>query len=395
MVLLGNYDDHDTIEPGPGVDIPSRWVSRYLNTRYFEFPDGIAVRAREGWRADPDSSTNQPRLIHGQKNYLDDNSEASGLVDLSEYRVRWWLLKDRESRAEKPEFAMGGHFAGLFRGELYEMRTGRAGMSTLQQFGVIFGHDRVALYVEPRNGSSARISSNTARTILLRDGKALPLADWAAEFRAQMPQGIRDHIDAVISGTGSSSHRDSIKERLKNYEKLYRLSRYRPRAGGSFRTEDPRSGNRRGPRMVDRQTSSASPEGTRRQVDKTGALLSSMLADGGQAADRVEKGLDLPHATWVSREAGTRAEGEIEDRAARFLREDNLIKINADFRVFTDMIEFWCRDRGVEPGNQVIVDIVHDWFEQALVETVIGCQALQGAQRWDPEELDRASLRRR
>jgi hypothetical protein len=388
VVLLGRSDGHNTVEPPEGAETPSRWVNRYLNARYFRFPEQIEIKAREGWKADPEAKSNLLRGVRGQDSYLEANSDTRGVAELSECRVHWSILSEREARQDAPELVTTGHFAALFHDELYEMRTGRAGMSVLQQFGVIFGHDRVVLYIEPRNGSSARISSNTARTQLLRDGQPLPYADWAAEFRADMPQEIRDHIDAVISGTGSSSHRDSIKERLRNYEKLYRLSRYRPHPRGNYAIEDPRSGRARDRRRGE-NGSHRSGDG-RRQTDRAGSLLATMLADEGRPAERAPKDMEIPQTLWISREQGTRAEGEMEDRAAKFLREDNLIKINGDFRGFTDMIDYWCDDRGVERGNQVIADVVHDWFEQALVETVIGCQSLQGSQRWDPDELDKA-----
>jgi hypothetical protein len=118
-----------------------------------------------------------------------------------------------------------------------------------------------------------------------------------------------------------------------------------------------------------------------------------MLSDEGRPAERAgSKELDPPRAIWISRadEPPTRAEDEIEDRAARFVADDNVIKINADFRGFTDVIDYWCDEYDVERGHKVIVDVVHEWYEQLLVETVIGCQALQGAQRWDPDEINTA-----
>ena len=33
---------------------------------------------------------------------------------------------------------------------------------------------------------------------------------------------------------------------------------------------------------------------------------------------------------------------------------------------------------------------LHQWFEQALVETVIGVQQLRGSKEWGPEEIDKA-----
>ena len=46
VVLLGNNDYDDTMAAPKGAPSPSRWVARYLNTRYFRFPDGVNVRAR-------------------------------------------------------------------------------------------------------------------------------------------------------------------------------------------------------------------------------------------------------------------------------------------------------------------------------------------------------------
>ncbi len=34
--------------------------------------------------------------------------------------------------------------------------------------------------------------------------------------------------------------------------------------------------------------------------------------------------------------------------------------------------------------------MVHQWFEQALVETVIGVQQLKGSKEWPPDDIERA-----
>jgi len=41
---------------------------------------------------------------------------------------------------------------------------GRAGLPRLQGFGVIFGTDRVVIYVEPNFTAARPVTSNTART---------------------------------------------------------------------------------------------------------------------------------------------------------------------------------------------------------------------------------------
>jgi hypothetical protein len=393
VILLGKEENDSTAEPPIPVPTPSRWIARYLNARYFQFPEGLEVKAREGWTADPGAEKrNLRRTVRGQGQFLNTFStvDQRGVVQLTDARVHWWILDDSEKRRNASDLVNTGHFATLFQNELYEMRNGRAGVSRLQQFGVIFGYDRVVLYVEPMNGSH-NITANTARTQLLRDSQPLPYADWAVEFRADMPQAIRDHIDSVIAGASGTDHHDAIAERLRSYQRLFKLSRYRLRPDGARHVQDPviprpKPGRRsRGEELIESEPSS------RRKQDTTGRLLAAMLADPGQPADEVvPPEQDLPRVTWVSLTDNTRAPGTLDDRAAKYISEDNLIQANGDFRVFNDMADYWCDQYKLDRGSKLVTEVVREWFEQALVETVIGCQALQGEKEWSPAEIETA-----
>jgi hypothetical protein len=75
---------------------------------------------------------------------------------------------------------------------------------------------------------------------------------------------------------------------------------------------------------------------------------------------------------------GTRAYGDIEDRAAKYHANQDLLLINSYFRGFVDMVEFFAREfRDQTSIQEIIEDAIHSWYEQALVETVIGIQAMQ------------------
>jgi hypothetical protein len=390
VTLLGRDPEHNTMQAPEGVPTPSRWITRHLNARYFRFPDGVEVKAREGWEADRDAKSNLLRVIRGQENFLDRFSDQRGAVDIGDAVIHWWILSDAEERRSVSELVNTSHFATLFQDELYEMKTGRAGTARLQQFGVIFGHDRVVLYAEPKNGPTRPISSNTARTQLLIDGQELPYADWAHAFREQMPQEIKELMEAVISHASSESHRDSIADRLSNYARLYQLSRWRRNLRGEVRVSDPTlSGTLNGERGTETEEPKP-PARPRKAHDPIGAALAGMLADAGQLAQPEQVSNDFPTVRWLSLSDGTRAEGDIEDRAARFISEDNIIQANADFRVFTDMTDYWCDEYGLGHGNKIVTDVVHEWFEQALVETVIGCQSLQGERMWNLDDIRKA-----
>lgn len=68
--------------------------------------------------------------------------------------------------------------------------------------------------------------------------------------------------------------------------------------------------------------------------------------------------------------------------------DQNLLQINADFRVFTDMIDRWCEAYGDVAGARgAVEEVVQEWFEQALVETVLGAQSLRGSPQWTIEDI--------
>jgi hypothetical protein len=41
-------------------------------------------------------------------------------------------------------------------------------------------------------------------------------------------------------------------------------------------------------------------------------------------------------------------------------------------------------------ANELVKDVVRGWFEQALVETVIGVQGLQNSKEWSPDDIQKA-----
>ena len=99
----------------------------------------------------------------------------------------------------------------------------------------------------------------------------------------------------------------------------------------------------------------------------------------------------FPEIVWISVKDGTREVGDLEDRAAKFLLDQNKLLINGDFRVFTDMTDRWVREYKDRHGfHDVIESSVRTWFGQALVETVIGVQVLKDSEEWSIDDVDKA-----
>ncbi|GGQ82882.1 ATP-binding protein [Couchioplanes azureus] len=387
VTLLGNAPDEDTMAAPEGIKPASRWVSYYLNTRYFRFPDGVTVKAREGWtKPRENTDTNILRTITGQEHYLTRHAESNGKVKLTNATAHWWILREEKaSGSNSGVYASNGHAAALYRDELYEMVTGRGGMARLQHFGVIFGSNRVVIYIEPHHSETCRITSNTARTQLLLNNEPLPWSDWMAEFRANLPAEIRELMEAVSAGSADSNHQKSIKDRLKEIRNLFRLSRYRTTPNGSVNVTAEKPDHDSTP--VDGVGSSGGG-GRGGKGGRGNDVYSLFLIDeDGTPADLVG-GHDDPKVQWISTENGTRAPGLLEDRAAHYLQDQNLLQINGDFRGFTDMIDRWSAEYAATPGARPqITDVVQEWFEQALVETILGVLSLRGSREWTPNDL--------
>lgn len=387
VVLLGTSPDDATIEPPPGVRMPRKWILRYINSRFFRFPAGVTVSVREGWELPRGDKHNFLRKATGQGPWLEDNALESGVVRLPDTKanVRWWIIKPGVD-TNSGHYTPGGHVAALFQDELYELVFGTAGYARLQSFGVVFGVERVVLYLEPDSQGDHVVNANTARTQLLIANEPLDWPAYAAEFRALMPQELRDYQDEIGQAANQTDHRKAIRERLKTIQELFRFGRYKPRPGGLNSALPGASAGGTDGEAIDRPKKESSSSGTR--GGRRGDIYSLFAEEGGVDADAVNFPVE-PETTWVTLADSTRAPGLMEDRAAKFLPETNQLLINGDFRAFTDMVDRWTERYGHVPGcKPAVQEVVREWFEQQLIETVMSALALkQGGAKWSMEEL--------
>jgi hypothetical protein len=388
VVLLGKSDEDNTIEAPVGTAMRSRWILRYLNQRYFRFPAGIKVQAREGWENPRDDKKhNFLRVVEGQGPWLDRNADSKGSVPLTDATAHWWILKEAVDR-DSGHNAGGGHIAALYQNELYEMSLrSSGGIAKLQMFGVIFGSDRVVIYVEPTTEGGGQVTANTARTQLLIDNEAIDWSAWASDFRGSMPDEIKLLQEEIGSHSGDKSYKQKILDRLKDIRDILRFSRVRPSSNGAVPyDEDAKvAGGESNPSDIART-------GHREAGSKGGKSgdIYALFAEASEAlGDQVETN-DAPDVKWVKVADGSRVPPDLNDRAARFHLSQNLLMINADFRVFTDMVDRWVAAYAHVPGAETSVrEVVHEWFEQQLTEAVMSAKALKSTGRWSIEELSR------
>src|SRR6266567_1566226 len=395
IVLLGKSADSSTIDPPATALGPSRWMARYLNSRYFRFPQEVTVRCREGWNFQrSDKDRNLLRTLHGQERYLKDHAQTSGSIELDpSATAHWWILREEPAITNNSGFIeSAGHIGALYQDELYELANARSGTARLQQFGVIFGTRQVVIYIEPDPTKAGRLTTNTARTNLLINNEPLPWADWATEFRAKMPKEIAQLVQEKAAQSETPDHSKSIRERLKPLLDLFKVSRYRPSRFGELELDDEQRVRGGRPRAGVGESESGGMIGksSNKRSGMLGNIYSLFEKKNGSPGERTQPD-PFPVVKWISARDGTRESNTLEDRAAKFIEEQNLLLINADFRVFSDMVARWNKEcGGGEAVKKTVEDVVRGWFEQALVETVMGIQALKGSREWTLQDLQSA-----
>jgi len=222
------------------------------------------------------------------------------------------------------------------------------------------------------------------------NNELLPWAELAIEFRDNMPEELQAFIDKKAAAASDTDHSKSIRERLKSLLDLFKVSRYRPNPTGSHFIDDEQSvrGGQSQKRSATNGNGGGDASGKRGGV--AGNIYTLFEKKDGKPGEKVTPD-PFPDVIWVSLREGTRDPGVIEDRAARFLKDQNKLLINGDFRAFTDMINKWHQELGSKPAlEQTIIEVVRGWFEQALTETVIGVQALQNSKEWTIDDINKA-----
>jgi hypothetical protein len=384
VTLFGMSPNQDTMVPPEGVSgIRESWIVKYLNTRFFSLPAGIELFSRIGYYRDvADKKHNHLLAVQGQKKILDGKAEHFGEVQVTGAKVYWWIM---------PEGADGhgrelvkGHSALVNQDEIFDISDARS--NRLAYFGVIFGRDRVVIYVEPENAVQ-----NTSRTGLVRpDGSPLKWDIWQDEFRANMPSVLREFLDRLINENSKDSHADTIRERLKALKDLFRISRYRRSKTGSL-LANPDVEALLGTGHA-AETDRTSEKKTGGSGVRPGSLATSLLSElannsSGVAVQPVSPD-PFPQVQWASETEALR------DRAAEYLPADNLIIANKDFQGLRDLVAYFARSYQDTPELlRVVEDAVTEAFEQVLTECVAGSLSLRHRQHWNLDDFDRAVSR--
>lgn len=385
VTLWGMTEDQDMMQPPPGISgARESWLVLYLNSRFFRIPENIDIQARIGYYRDNNPRHNYLSKIVGQNSILDENSDLKGSLRVTDATIYWWVIQegaDGHGRA-----LLKGHTALVNQDEVFDVSDARS--SRISYFGVIYGRDRVVIYVEPDHAVQ-----NTARTSLVKsDGSPLNWDVWQDDFRENMPPALKAFLDALIEKNSRDSHGNSIRERLKSLRDLFKLSRYKAAQNGEF-IANPNSEAQFGTAgfVSGERTDIGRPNHTGRGSTPGSiatALLSQLVQDGEDGVEAIKVEPDpFPKVQWTNEHDSP----QLVDRGAEYLPSSNLILANANFSGVRDVVEYFSKSFQDSPDYlAVIKEVVHEAFEQVLTECVAGARSLKNRPRWSEADYTAA-----
>jgi len=388
VTLLGKTADEDTFTSPPEGEYGNAWLSRYLNTRYFTIPNGIDLRIsyRNNPLEDTAEANYKRRKILGIKHYLDMYKQASGTLEVSGADIHWWVLK--ENFKSQNFFTGIAHTGSLFQNEIYDLEVGnKTSRSRLNRCGIIHLINRVVIYVKP---ITEGVTSDPSRTsLLIGQGRKLPWLDWADEFCDNMPPELRDLEDEASERATDFDVSEEAMKILQNWLKNFDIPKFATEDSGVELISPPtdiggvpESGDE-GEEEKPKLGASSSKSGGR------GNRYSDFLQDDGQKGRKTSPTEIIPKVEWVSPEDHP----HLEDRAAQYIRTQNTLLINEEFRGFKQLVNEVLTEKGRgKPGARSIVEYhTKVRYHVNLCETVLRVQMLKsGGKTWKQNAVDSA-----
>jgi len=363
--FLGAAPEADTVSrPESSEEAPTAWLVKWLNARYFQLPPNVTLRARR-----LEGKDQSARTIQGQRILLDSSSTDRGALQIAggTAMAYWWVIDERRSKANASYGNVNGHVGVVHNDEMYEVsRPGTSSYSHLRTCGVTFGCKNVVVYFKLLPPFVSQVVPDTARTRLIHRNQEFPLGELEVEFARNLPNEIKAHVERAAPTSDDQARSTSVRKNLESVLQRLGFERYRPSASAAALADDepvpgalPKSAGGRG------STGSAPPGGP------GGRDGSGYLRPGDRVSGMRVAGLNLPQVQWVNAADGSREPDEMEDRAALYVQHKNLILVNADFRGFTSLEQYWLRQLdGVLGAPEAIRTALRNEVDLTLTEAV-------------------------
>ena len=394
IVLLGQDDEDDTYF-NRDAPMPSKWVLRYLNSRYLDVPENVEIWAPAISTKSDGTPKMVRRRVQGTRKFLDkhiENDDHYGAIEVTGATLHWWLMDEKEKRDGVTDHDYLARSGAVFQDELYDMATKRSHKSRCHKFGLLYTSNRVTIVAEPHS----EVEANTGRSeIRIGSFEKLPWRIWGRQFQLNMPEPIRE-LEAEMASKTMIDIDNETKKRLRDWLEDFSLSRYQHQSDGELDADiQDLFANNPGQSYGGNSETEGDEENT--QADsKPRNPYSDYLKDNKKKANRVDKKDPFPEVAWLTIDNGGREEGdELEDKAASFIPELNVININGDFRGYHDTVNRQDKQKGdgtLERRKSIERYVQREW-RFVLLETVMRVLTeLKDNAQWSRSQIENNAL---
>jgi hypothetical protein len=201
-----------------------------------------------------------------------------------------------------------------------------------------------------------------------------------------MPAEIVEMMEETFMGTGGTNYDRTIRQRLAKIRELLDVHRWQPDVASLEKAEEEAKGG-----VPERhgfpQPKDGEPGG---KGGLAKAIYRLLRSEDGEPAKKKNTHSRYPKVTWLSAHhtPPTRALGDLEGRAARYVPGPNLILANADFVGFEQVADLITNELRAPRG--LIKEIARLEYETVLTETVMSMLSLEGGKDWSKEEVKAA-----
>jgi hypothetical protein len=380
VILLGGSDTTSTTaDPrntffGKKGDDVQRHLRKYINSRFWEIPEGVTVgidepnwntqtipKAMAGAFSVQEGHESPPlghNYVYGAKKYVLDKEGQSGHRDLKDGTRVHWFLRSTPFGADGGYRPKRGYVAALYRNELYSFSDSQ---NTFRAWGI--GDDKVGkrlgLIIEPMiasEGEGVFPSQSRAALFMQRaSGSAeLPWDRWREEFRENLPEEILSALRATDDEDDQTDERlIEIDRRIKERHSGENIAELRRQEQGRQRVTPER---RTGPQEPHKPPGPPRPK--RPRPRNVGTRKGPEPAVAGKKSES-----GLPQFTWAKEgqlsETEMRFAATWEDESSRWPRSH--ILGNPDFPpivlLLTEMKKLWPSSRSDDVEKAVLREL--------------------------------------
>lgn len=391
VIFLGEYEDENTAFKN--VDGGTRQLNFAFTKRFLSIPKNIEIKVMEGRGSDTIVLRNAMplrKLLDGSTNNKK-NCSASGVTNLGNINVHWWLMT-KDFVDNKSDNPYSGLAAFLFEDEIYCSVKGRANSTRLKEFGILNSHQHVYILIEPIR---YKVSANVQRTSLVIDGVeelSQYWCDWSRLFYENLPIELADFVKKEARPVDLSEMKKRLAEMLKECMGiLYKVIGKSSNGNSSFGNLEDENGIDRNIGGGDEGNGGIIPVKPKTRKKKIlDILLGQGNVDDSDLEEKSKINASVPDVLWVSIADGSRSiDDELEDKAAQYVNNSNVLLMNADFRIYLHDIDDLVKkySANLEEKN-IIINAIRENYYFSLAESFVRLKGMcSNSQQWPAESF--------